>query len=104
MNRFVRTGERRYGNAERLGVEATLKRRGIGLLTQTHQLEEDVGGQRDTRILGERLRPKGKRGVIKRYVGEHEVDIQAHPRTDETPGGNNESGQNELEKRSQGGE
>lgn len=59
MNKFAKTGERRYGNSERLGVEATLKRKGIGLYTQTHQLEEDVGGQKETRNLGEKLRPKG---------------------------------------------
>lgn len=45
------------------------------VVTQTNQLEEDIGGQREIRILGGDLSQKETGDVIKLDVGEHGVDI-----------------------------
>lgn len=67
-----------HGNTERVRVEATLKGEGNRLHTETNQQEEDVGGQRETRILGGELPLKESEDVIKWDLREQGVDIQAH--------------------------
>ncbi|XP_063615560.1 uncharacterized protein LOC134788657 isoform X1 [Penaeus indicus] len=69
---------RAHGNTECLREEATLKGKGIRLRTQTNQLEEDVGGQREMRSLCGKPPLKESEDVIKRTGSEQEVDIQTH--------------------------
>jgi len=69
---------RAHGNTERLRVEATFKGKGIRLHTQTNQLEEDVGGQRETRILCGESPLEESKDIIKRDLGEQGVNVQAH--------------------------